>query len=352
MDGVYGLLPLGHRVFQRIVAVVRKEMSAIGAQEVSMPLLQPEALWQRRIGNADTRASSFGSQLFRIRSHDDKPLILAPTHEEVAALVGALCIRDVRDLPRVLYQIQPRFRDQASADEHGLLQTREFVMADAYSFHSDRASLDESYAAIKEAFRRIAMACGDDAEVVSADAGLMGGEESEELVAALPNSAKTAALRCSQCSYAASAEIAEFARARSVEAPGPIEEVAVPDGLSADGVARWLGAPSAKRLTCTPFVAAEGRIVLAVLPSDLSLNTVKLVNSLSRSGVSTGELERTSAKDLATLGMNYESISLVRTPTSIVVIADEAVRSNANFFVPSTRSSLPDQCKCGAGFQS
>src|SRR6185436_14848751 len=71
MDGVYGLLPLGHRVFQRIVAVVRKEMSAIGAQEVSMPLLQPEALWQRRIGNADTRASSFGSQLFRIRSHDD-----------------------------------------------------------------------------------------------------------------------------------------------------------------------------------------------------------------------------------------------------------------------------------------
>ena len=174
MDGLYGLLPLGHRVLQRIAFVVRREMSSIGAQEVSMPLLQPEELWQWPTDAGDTRASSFGSQLFRILSHDGKRLILAPTHEEVATLIGALCIRDVRDLPRVFYQIQPRFRDQASSIENGLLQTREFVMADAYSFHSDRASLDESYAVIKQTFRRIATACGVHAEFAAADAGVMG----------------------------------------------------------------------------------------------------------------------------------------------------------------------------------
>ena len=337
MDGAYSLLPLGHRVLQRIVSIVRREMSRIGAQEVSMPLLQPEELWQRHIGGGDTRASSFGAQLFRILTHDDRRLILAPTHEEVAALLGALCIRDARDLPRVFYQIQPRFRDQESAAESGLLHTREFVMADTYSFHADRASLDESYAVIKDAFCRVATACGVHADLVSADAGVMGGEESEELAAPLPNSRATAAVHCTRCGYAASVEIAEFARPRSNEEPLGVEEIAVPDGLSVDEVGRWLGEAPAKRLTWTLFVSGE-RVVLAVLPGDLSLNHVKLLHALSQSGVEPTGLRSASAEDLRSRGMNYESISLVRTPSSVTVIADEGLRSSVNFFIPSTRA--------------
>ena len=111
-EGLYTLLPLGHRVVQRIQAIVRRQMSRLGAQELTMPLLQPSALWDRRRSDGESRAESFGTQLFRLAGDGGDPLVLAPTHEEVAAILAAACIRDRRDLPRIIYQIQPRFRHQ------------------------------------------------------------------------------------------------------------------------------------------------------------------------------------------------------------------------------------------------
>src|SRR5688572_12321313 len=137
-NGLYTLLPLGHRVLKKICAIVHEEMVRVGAQEVTMPLLQPEELWHER-------AAVFGPQLFRLSNESPDRLVLAPTHEEVATILAMACIHDSGDLPRVLYQVQPRFRDQFCPIEEGLLQTREFVMADAYGFHADRAGLDESY---------------------------------------------------------------------------------------------------------------------------------------------------------------------------------------------------------------
>src|SRR4051812_29338524 len=126
-DGLYTLLPLGRRVLAKIEAVFRREMERAGAHEITMPLLQPAALWDRRAGTGETRAEAFGAQLFRLAEGTGDALVLSPTHEEVAALVGNACIGDACDLPRIAYQIQPRFRNQTCPPEHGLLHTREFV---------------------------------------------------------------------------------------------------------------------------------------------------------------------------------------------------------------------------------
>jgi prolyl-tRNA synthetase len=336
-DGLYTLLPLGHRVLERITAIVRHEMADIGAQEVTMPLLQPAQLWERSSGPGETRAASFGTQLFRLLSEREDRLILAPTHEEVATILGAACIHEARDVPRTIYQIQPRFRDQVCSAV-GLLQTREFVMADAYSFHADRASLDESYAAIKHAFRRAVALCGVEADVVTADCGAMCGEESEELIAPLPNRGDMAAVRCDLCGYAASLEIARFRRSPlDEEKPLPLEEVPVPDTLSAERVAGLLGRSATKRLTWTPFFAGD-RILLVVIPGNLFLNSAKLIKTLASVSIGATDLRLASAEELTRHGANYDWVSLVRTPPSVFVIADEAVRARTNFFLPSARA--------------
>jgi prolyl-tRNA synthetase len=322
-DGLYTLLPLGQRVLQRINAIIRSEVARVGAQEVTLPLLQPAELWSRAHEGRESRADAFGPQLLRVAATSGEPLVLAPTHEEVAAIVGSACIRDERDLPRIAFQIQPRFRNQACSVEDGLLHTREFVMADAYSFHADRASLDTSYAAMRGAFAAIAAECGVSARFVAADGGAIGGDESEELVAPLPTTATEAAVFCSTCGYAASIEVAEFARARRREAgPAPATEVVAGD------------APEEGRLAWVPFVA-RGRIVLGVFPRGLLLSPVKLAKALARAAIAAPDLHPASARELSQLGATYDSISLVRTPRSILIVADDALRSEVNFCIPS-----------------
>jgi len=317
-DGLYTLLPLGHRVLQRISAIVREELDRAGAQEVAMPLLQPASLWERRAG-------VFGPQLFRVEGENDERLVLAPTHEEVATIVASACIHESRDLPRILYQIQPRFRDQDAGSRSGLMRTREFVMADAYSFHAGRESLDETYTAIKNALCAVLERCGVRIQIVPAGSGAMGGEESEELLASFPRAANTMALQCEKCGYAASLEIAECAHSDSTEDVLPLEEIPVPDSLA-----------PARRLTGLPFIAA-GRVGLAVMPANRVLNPAKFAGALSGHGFNIADCHVASAAELANLGGTYDWISIVRTPPAVFVIADESVRAGANFVLPSPR---------------
>jgi prolyl-tRNA synthetase len=334
-DGSHALLPLGQRVLSRISAVVRRELERADAQELAMPLLQPAELWERPLENGRTRAAAFGPQLFRVTGSDSDRFVLSPTHEEIAAVVAAACVRDARDLPAVVYQIQSRFRDQDCPPGAGLLRAREFVMADAYSFHADRASLDAGYGAIRDALCAALRRCGVTVEVVRANSGEMGGDASEELVAALPSSG-TVAVHCADCGYAASTEIAEAAPlALPATASRPIEQVAAQGAQSVEEVAAALSVSAATRLTWVPLMAA-GRIVLAVLPGTGPINAVKLGHALSRAGVDAFDLHVASLQELAALGASYASISLLETPKSVLVVADEAVRAGS-FWLPSTR---------------
>jgi prolyl-tRNA synthetase len=325
-DGLYTLLPLGQRVLARLNAIIRGEMARVGAQEITMPLLQPAALWNRPNADAGTRADAFGSQLLRVSVTGAEPLVLSPTHEEVASVVAGACIGGERDLPRVVYQIQPRFRHQACHAEDGLLHTREFVMADAYSFHVNRASLDATYSAMKHALLAVVSACGVSARYVAADGGAIGGDESEELVAPLPSSASEAAVYCISCGYAASIELATFARQRRKATPlAPLEEVADPQ------------ASQAQRLVWIPFVT-RGQIILGVFPRGQLLSLEKLGKALARAGVAAPDLHPASAHELSQLGASYDTISLIRTPRSVLIVGDEALRSDVSFCIPSSRA--------------
>ena len=334
-DGLHSLLPLGHRVLRRISAIVREEFERTGAQEVAMPLLQPAAVWQTAVGPS-TRERAFGSELFRLQDRGGGALVLAATHEEVATLLAAACVRDERDLPRAIFQIQPRFRDQPCSGA-GLLRSREFIMADGYSFHAERASLDDAYEATRAGFAAAAARCGLQVVLVQGDSGAMGGEVSEELVAPLPGYEATVAWRCAACGYAADSELAQTARrCLPTRGPRPVEEVEAPDGLPVEALAAHLGVASASCLTWAPFLAGR-QLLLAVLPGDQRLNPVKLRRALARRGLDPTELRPAGARDLADLGVPYDWISLVRTPTSVLVVADDAVRADVDFVVPSLR---------------
>ena len=337
-DGLYSLLPLGHRVLQRINSIVRRELELAGAQEVAMPLLQPRGLWQQRIGDGGTRADAFGSQLFQVYGGTGDEWVLAPTHEEIAALLGAACIRGSRDLPRIFFQIQPRFRDHLFTAKAGLLRTREFVMADAYSFHEDESSLQETYAAMKRALSNVLVGCGVAAAAVKASSGTMGGGESEELIAPLPETTVVVAVRCAGCGYAASLEVAEFQRVRPQERELlPLEEVAVPEGAKADMALAFLESSPSNRLGCVPFIAGSN-VVLTVVPANLVLNGEKLVSALSRANIDITGFHRGSAEELVRLGGEWDWVSLIRTPPAVFVIADESVRTGSNFVFPSAQS--------------
>jgi prolyl-tRNA synthetase len=337
-DGLYSLLPLGNRVLQRINSIVRRELERAGAQEVTMPLLQPRLLWQQRIRGGATRADAFGPQLFQVRGGTGDDWVLAPTHEEIAALLGAACIHAPRDLPRIIFQIQPRFRDHPFTAKTGLLRTREFVMADAYSFHADAASLQETYAAMKRAIANVLLDCGVAAGAVKASSGAMGGDDSEELIAPLPETRVVAAVRCAGCEYAASLEVAEFQRVCPQHREMlPLKEAAVPDGTEADEGLAFLESSLSNRLGCVPFIAGTN-LVLAVLPANLVLSCEKLLCALSRANIDVAGFHQGSAEELVRLGGDGDWISLVRTPPAVFVIADESVRTGSNFVFPSQQA--------------
>jgi prolyl-tRNA synthetase len=329
-------MPLGQRVFVRVCAIVRDEMARVGAEEVTMPLLQPLALWERPIGGT-ARAQTFGAELFRLLDRTGRALVLAPTHEELATLLVAACVHDDRDLPRLVFQIHPRFRDQPLRRSR-LPRAREFVMADGYSFHADRPSLDATYTAMRAAFLAVAVRCGLHVEVVQGDSGAMGGEASDELVATWPSADGTVAWRCDGCGYAAATDLVDFARAAlPVRAPRAVEEVEMPDDVAPQQRAIQLGVPHAAVLRLLPYVVGR-RMVLAVIPGDVSVNPIKLRRALERHGFGAGELadlHRARADELKRLGAAYEWISLVATPPEVLVVADIALRADTDFVLPS-----------------
>jgi prolyl-tRNA synthetase len=197
--GGYTWLPLGKRVLDKISAVVRDEMDAIGAQEVHFPALLPREPYQ-----ASGRWAEYGDDIFHVRDRRGAEYLLAPTHEELFALLVKDLLTSYRDFPVILYQIQTKFRDEARP-RAGLLRGREFLMKDAYSFDLDDAGLAESYRKHRDAYVRIFDRLGLTYTVVAAMSGAMGGTASEEFLAASPVGEDTF-VGCTACGYAANTE--------------------------------------------------------------------------------------------------------------------------------------------------
>jgi prolyl-tRNA synthetase len=206
--GIYTWLPLGLRVLAKVEAIVREEMDAIGAQEVSFPVLLPREPYE-----ATGRWTEYGDGIFRLKDRKDADYLLGPTHEEMFTLLVKDMVGSYKDLPVSLYQIQNKYRDEARP-RAGLLRGREFIMKDSYSFDVDDAGLDASYAAHREAYVRIFDRLGFEYVVVSAHAGAMGGSKSEEFLAKSAIGEDTY-VECATCGYAANVEAVQ------VPAPAP-----------------------------------------------------------------------------------------------------------------------------------
>ena len=215
--GGYTWLPLGQLVLDRVTAIVREEMAAIGAQQVHFPALLPREPYE-----TSGRWSAYGDDIFTLKDRRGAEHLLGPTHEEMMALLVQDVTTSYRDFPLTLFQIQTKFRDEARP-RAGVLRGREFLMKDSYSFDLDDDGLRAAYAAHREAYQRIFARLGLDTTIVTAMSGAMGGSVSEEFLAPAPSGEDTF-VGCTTCSYAANTEAVVTAAPPPVTASFPAAE--------------------------------------------------------------------------------------------------------------------------------
>lgn len=201
MAGVFSILPLGFRITSKIKNIIREELNALGAEEVFLPALHPRSSW-----DVTGRWQVMSEIMYQFKDHSGRELGLGPTHEEIVSAVAAKVINSYKDLPRFIYQIQTKFRDEARA-KSGLLRSREFTMKDLYSFHADVDSLNEFYEKAKEAYLKIFKRCGLDAILTEASGGAFSKYSHEFMVAA--DVGEDEINFCSSCRWAQNLEIAE-----------------------------------------------------------------------------------------------------------------------------------------------
>lgn len=200
MAGVYSYLPLGFRVRENVMKIIREEMNALGSHELLMPALQPKSAWEKT-----GRWEVLAPIMYQFKDHSDREIGLGPTHEEIIAEVAKTVIQSYADLPQAVYQIQTKFRDEARA-KSGLLRGREFTMKDLYSFHTDVESLNLFYNKVKEAYLRVFARCGIQALITEASGGDFSKEYSHEFMAEAAVG-EDLILVCRKCNIAQNAEI-------------------------------------------------------------------------------------------------------------------------------------------------
>jgi len=270
-SGLYTWLPLGLRVLRKVEAIVREEMDKSGAQELSMPVMQPAELWQE-----SGRWEQYGPELLRIRDRHERDFCLGPTHEEVITDLVRNEIKSYKQLPINLYQIQTKVRDEIRP-RFGIMRSREFLMKDAYSFHASQASLEETYQVMHQTYSNIFTRLALEFRPVIADTGSIGGSASHEFHV-LANSGEDDIAFSDTGSYAANVEMAEaIAPAHERPAPGAeCKEVATPGVKSIEELAKFLAiAPAGAVKTLLVAAETEGELVALVLRGDHQLNPIK-----------------------------------------------------------------------------
>jgi len=269
--GLWTFLPAGYRVVKKVEAIIREEIDAIGGQEMLMPVLQPAELWKR--------TGRYGiEELFKLKDRRDAPLVLAMTNEDALAFHISRDLRSYRELPKILYHIQTKERDEPRP-RGGVLRTREFTMKDAYSFDRDREGLERSYELHIQAYDNIFERCGLRTYRVEADVGMMGGYGAHEYLAPCAAGENDVALAPG---YAANVEVAS-AEPQPVELPPALDEpreVPTPGLTTVDEVSGALGVPAGALIKAMPVIVGDDRMLIVLVRGDHRLNEIKLRNSL------------------------------------------------------------------------
>lgn len=318
-SGLYTWMPLGLRVLRKIENIIRDEMDRSGAIEVLMPAIQPAELWQE-----SGRWEVFGPQMLKIKDRHEHDFCFGPTHEEIITDIARREIKSYRQLPLIFYQIQTKFRDEIRP-RFGVMRAREFIMKDAYSFHTDENSLMQTYQCMYETYSRIFTRLGLKFRAVAADTGAIGGSGSHEFHV-LADSGEDAIAFCPDSDYAANIELASslFSLRGRDEAADVMKKIATPGKKSCAEVAEFLKIPLEQTVK-TLAIKANDQIYLLLLRGDHQLNELKVRKIPFLSG-----FQMASEEDiLQVTGTVPGYIGPLGLDTC--VIADQAVLNMSNF---------------------
>jgi prolyl-tRNA synthetase len=309
--GVWTFLPLGWRVHQKVVQIIREEMDAIGGQEMLMPVLTPIELWQH------TKRDHI-DELFTLKDRTGRDYVLPMTHEETVTF-HAKEISSYRRLPQLLYHFSIKERDELRS-RGGLLRLREFIMKDAYSFDRDEAGLDAAFLRNEGAYHRIFQRAGLEYSAVQAESGMMGGKESVDFLAP-SGSGENTLVTCENGDFAADLEVARGVP-RTPDYPAVLDhptEVATPGVTTIEGLAEMLGVDSAATSKAMPVVTLDGTLVLGLVRGDDRLSVPKLTSALE-----SDYRPATDEEIKAAFGASGGSLGPVG--VEFEVVADEALR--------------------------
>ena len=279
--GIFSSLHLAKRSTMKIETILRDEMDRIGGQEISMPVVHPADLWKET-----NRYDQIGPELGRFKDRNDHDMVLAMTHEEVVADLVRREVQSYRQLPRLVYHIQTKWRDDPRP-RAGLIRVREFTMIDSYSLDAGWDGLDRQYRAHYQAYFNIYHRCGLDVIAVISDPGMMGGKLAHEFMFLTPIGEDTL-LVCDSCGYTANRQVARF---RKVPAPPeelkPLQKVLTPECKSIAELADFLGISKSRTAKAVFFIASipqkgqlTGQFIFAVIRGDMELNENKLANAV------------------------------------------------------------------------
>ncbi len=309
--GVYSYLPLGYRALRKAEQIVREEMDRAGAIEVHLPALIPLELFQKT-----GRVEAFGPILFKFKDQHGAELSLGPTHEEVITKLVADHINSYKQLPLNLYQIQTKFRDE-ERPKSGVLRTREFLMKDAYSFHTSIEQLENTYQKMYDAYTRIFKRCGLPTIAVEAESGPIGGSASHEFMV-LTDVGEDKVVICNNCRYSANVEKAErkppqINLNKNLENGPELKEVYTPNLKTIEQVSNFLKCRP-ERMIKTLIYKSDDRVIVALIRGDHEVNESKLAQSAGVSNIELADdktIEKLTGADVGfagPVGLNADTI--------------------------------------------
>lgn len=320
--GLWSFLPLGWRVHEKAVQIVREEINAIGGQEMFMPVVTPAELWQ-------ASGRYVIPELWKVEDRMGRPFVLAMTHEETVTF-HAREISSYRQLPQILYHFQTKVRDEPRP-RAGLIRVREFIMKDSYSFDRDEEGLEKSFRLHETAYHRIFQRCGLEYYAVQAESGMMGGSESVDFLAP-SGSGENTLVTCENGDYAADLEVARGIP-RAPELPERLDapaEVETPGATTIEALADLLGVDEAATSKAMPVVKQDGTLVLALVRGDDRLEEAKTAAAL-------GTAVRPATEDEIRKAFGADPGSIGPVGFGGEILADDALR-DGQFVVGANRT--------------
>ena len=345
-SGVYSYLPLMWRVLQKVENIVREEMNSAGAQELSMPFVQPKELWIE-----SGRWEVYGKELMRMKDRHNREMCLGPTHEEIITSIARDILKSYKQLPTNLYQIQLKFRDEVRP-RFGLLRGREFIMKDGYSFGTSQEELEKEYENMAQAYNKIFKRCGLNTKMVQSDSGAIGGSVSHEFMVITDTDAgENDVFYCDDCDYSANSNHAVSTLPPAVvdgkEYFNKTEIIDTPNTHSIDELSAFLKIPSTLILKSLVYIV-DKKPVIALIRADKTVEETKLMNAVG--GI---DIRIATSAEIQEL-MEQQGFNAVagfigpKGMKNITIIADNTIKDMKNFVVGINKT---DKHQVGANLE-